>query len=227
MERSEASLRVETVAAPVRQKVVEVLREAIISGRFAPGERLTERQLCELTGVSRVSVREALRQLESEGLIETQPNRGPVVSRLSHHDAVSLYQMRGALEALAAHLFATAASDAQIKELAAAVAVLQRAYKRRDIEGIVLAKRRFYDVLLEGSGNSMIGPTLRTMYARIDQLRRISLSSPSRAPQSMREIRAVLAAIKRRDAKAAYAASLHHVEQAAKAALANLPNRPA
>jgi DNA-binding GntR family transcriptional regulator len=92
---------------------------------------------------------------------------------------------------------------------------------------LLLSPFAFYDVLVEGSGNSMIGSSLRTMYARIDQLRRISLSSPSRAPQSMREIRAVLAAIKRRDAKAAYAASLHHVEQAAKAALANLPIRPA
>lgn len=217
------SLRIESVAAPVRQKVVEALRGAITAGRFAPGERLTERKLCELTGVSRVSVREALRQLESEGLIEIQPNRGPLVSRLSKQDAVSLYQMRGALEALAARLFAAAASDQKIEELAAAVSLLQKAYKRRDIEAIVLGKRRFYDVLIEGSGNRMIGATLNTMYARINQLRRLSLSSPRRAPQSMREIRAVLAAIRRRDPDAAYAASLHHVEQAARAALANLP----
>jgi len=218
----DASLRVETVAAPVRQKVVEVLRAAITAGRFAPGERLTERSLCELTGVSRASVREALRQLESEGLIETLPNRGPLVSRLSRRDAVSLYQMRGALEALAARLFAGSATHGQIDELAAAVSVLQRAYASRDIEEIVRAKRRFYDVLFEGSGNSMIGPTLNAMYARVNQLRRVSLSSPKRGPQSMREIRALLAAIKRRDPDAAYAASLHHVEQAAKAALANL-----
>lgn len=219
---SDASMRIAAVAAPVRQKVVEVLRRAITEGRFAPGERLTERALCELTGVSRVSVREALRQLESEGLIEIQPNRGPLVSRLSKQDAVSLYQMRGALEALAARLFASLATDEKIEELSAAVSLLQQAYKRRDIEAIVVGKRKFYEVLIEGSGNSMIGATLNTMYARINQLRRISLSSPRRGPQSMREIRAVLAAIKRRDPEAAYAASLHHVEQAAKAALANL-----
>jgi GntR family transcriptional regulator, trigonelline degradation regulator len=78
-------------------------------------------------------------------------------------------------------------------------------------------------VLFEGSGNSMIGPTLNAMNARANQLRRISLSSPKRGPQSMREIRAVLTAIRRRDPEAAYAASLHHVAQAATAALANLP----
>ena len=219
---SDLSLRIAAVAAPVRQKVVAVLRLAITEGRFAPGERLTERSLCELTGVSRVSVREALRQLEAEGLIEIQANRGPQVSRLSKQDAVSLYQMRGALEALAARLFASLATDRKIDELSAAVSLLQRAYQRRDVEAIVIGKRRFYQVLIEGSGNNMIGATLNTMYARINQLRRISLSSPRRAPQSMREIRAVLAAIKRRDPQAAYTASLHHVEQAAKAALANL-----
>ena len=147
----DASLRVETVAAPVRQKVVEVLRGAITAGRFAPGERLIERTLCELTGVSRPSVREALRQLESEGLIETQPNRGPMVSRLSRRDAVSLYQMRGALEALAARLFAAEASEAQVAQLEGTVRVLQAAFRSRDIEEIVRAKRRFYEVLLEGS----------------------------------------------------------------------------
>lgn len=222
VEKQTLDLRVATVAAPVRQKVVEVLREAITSGRFAPGERLTERQLCALTGVSRVSVREALRQLESEGLIEIQPNRGPLVSRLTRVDAESLYQMRAALEALAARLFAERASRAQVAELEGTVRVLQAAYKSRNLEDIVRAKRRFYDVLIAGSANSMIGPVLSTMYARINQLRRVSLSSPRRSPQSMKEIRAILAAIKERDAAAAYAASLYHVEQAAKAALANL-----
>jgi DNA-binding GntR family transcriptional regulator len=168
------------------------------------------------------TARSVYSQLESEGLIETVPNRGPLVSRLSRRDAVSLYQMRGALEALAARLFAREANDVQIAELEAAVQVLQSAYKAGDVEGIVRGKQRFYHVLFEGSGNSMIGATLSTMYARINQLRRISLSSPKRGPQSMREIRAVLAAIRRRDPEAAYAASLYHVEQAAKAALASL-----
>jgi len=219
---TDLSMRVAAVAAPVRQQVAEVLRAAITSGRFAPGQRLVEKDLCELTGVSRASVREALRQLESEGLIETLPNRGPWVSRLSPQDAVSIYQVRGALEALAAQLFATQASDGQVAELEAAVQVLERAYKARDVDRIVDAKRRFYAVLYQGSGNSMIGSILNTMNARITMLRRVSLSSPKRGPASLREIRAVLAAIKRRDPQAAYEASLHHIQQAAKIALASL-----
>jgi GntR family transcriptional regulator, trigonelline degradation regulator len=221
---TDLSMRVAPVAAPVRQQVAEVLRAAITTGRFAPGQRLVEKDLCELTGVSRASVREALRQLESEGLIETLPNRGPLVSRLSPQDAASIYQVRGALEALAAQLFAVNASSQQIGDLEAAVRLLDRAYKAQDGNGIVEAKQRFYDVLLSGSGNSMIGSILSTMNARITMLRRVSLSSPKRATASIREIRAVLNAIKKRDPQAAYEASLHHIQQAAKVALASLSN---
>ena len=219
---TDLSMRISAVAAPVRQQVAEALRSAITSGRFMPGQRLVEKDLCELTGVSRASVREALRQLETEGLIETRPNRGPLVSRLSPQDAASIYAVRGALEALAAQLFATQASDQQVAELEAAVRVLDKAYKARDVDRIVEAKRRFYDVLFEGSGNSMIASILNTMNARITMLRRVSLSSPKRAPASIREIRAVLTAIKRRDPQGAYDASLKHIQQAAKVALASL-----
>jgi DNA-binding GntR family transcriptional regulator len=90
------------------------------------------------------------------------------------------------------------------------------------VDRIVEAKRRFYAVLFQGSGNSMIASVLNTMNARITMLRRVSLSSPKRGPASLREIRAVLAAIKRRDPQAAYQASLHHIQEAAGVALASL-----
>jgi GntR family transcriptional regulator, trigonelline degradation regulator len=214
--------RIATIAAPVRSQVVEMLRAAITGGQFAPGERLIEKDLCDLMGVSRPSVREALRQVESEGLIVTIPNRGPTVSQLSVRDVASIYEVRGALEALAAQLFAATASDEQVNELDAAVVQLEAAYKTGDIEKIVAAKRVFYDVLLEGSGNSILPTLLRTMNARITQLRRVSLSSPKRAVSSRREIRAVLRAIKQRDPEAAFKTSLHHVNEASKIALASL-----
>jgi DNA-binding GntR family transcriptional regulator len=215
-------MRIETVAAPVRSQVVEMLRSAITDGRFVPGQRLIEKELCELMGVSRPSVREALRQVESEGLIVTIPNRGPIVSRLSPAEVVSIYEIRGALEALAAQLFAASASDAQVETLEKAVASLDAAYKTNDVEKIVVAKSHFYDVLLEGSGNTILPTLFRTMNARITQLRRVSLSSPKRAVTSLREIRAVLRAIKQRDPEGAFKASLYHVREASKVAVASL-----
>ena len=214
--------RVATIAAPVRSQVIEMLRTAITSGQFSPGQRLVEKDLCDMMGVSRPSLREALRQVESEGLIVTIPNRGPIVSQLSPRDVASIYEVRGALEALAAERFAASASDEQVAELDIAVTELEAAYKSGDIEKIVVAKRTFYDVMLEGSGNSILPALLRTMNARITQLRRVSLSSPERAITSLREIRAVLRAIKQRDPEAAFKASLHHIKEASKVALASL-----
>ena len=107
-----SALRVSKDHETLREKTVERLREALLNQFFAPGDRLIERELCELTGVSRTSVREALRLLESEGLIETIPNRGPIVASLSAEDAQYIYEVREALEGLAGRLFAERASDA-------------------------------------------------------------------------------------------------------------------
>ncbi|BBK31579.1 GntR family transcriptional regulator [Stella humosa] len=216
------SMRVNSVAAPVRRQVAKVLRGAITSGRFAPGQRLIEKDLCELLGVSRPSVREALRELESEGLIEIIPNRGPLVKRLTAADAASVYQVRAALEALAARLFVECASDDQVAELDAAVERLAGAYATLDVEQILSAKQIFYDVLIAGTGNNVLRSMLRSLNDRITMLRRVTLSSPARAQESIREIRDMMAAIRRRDADAAYAVSLHHIQQAARVALAGL-----
>ena len=216
------SMRVASVAAPVRRQVAKVLRGAITSGRFAPGQRLVEKDLCELLGVSRPSVREALRELESEGLIEIIPNKGPLVKRLTAADAASVYQVRAALEALAARLFVDCASDAQVAQLADAVETLAAAYATLEVERILAAKQVFYDVLIEGTGNNVLRSMLRSLNDRITLLRRVTLSSPERARESIREIRDLLAAIQRRDADAAFEVSLHHIHEAAKVALKDL-----
>ncbi len=110
-----------------------------------------------MMGVSRPSVREALRQLESEGLIETIPNRGPVVATLSRDEAVGIYQVRGALEGLAAKLFAEQASAELINELNDACGALSQAISERDFEGAIKAKDQFYTTLFRGAKN----PTIR------------------------------------------------------------------
>src|SRR6202044_153255 len=86
----------------LRHQVENVLRQAITSGRFAPGARLIERELCETLGVSRTSVREALRRLEAEKLVRSVPHKGPVVAIMSKQEATELYAIRGLLEGFAA-----------------------------------------------------------------------------------------------------------------------------
>jgi len=92
-------------AAPLRRQVVDELRHSIISGRLRPGARLVERELIAMMGVSRTVIREALRQLESEGLVAMIPNKGPVVRELTLVEAKDLYSIRAVLEGLAARLF--------------------------------------------------------------------------------------------------------------------------
>lgn len=214
--------RIQAAAAPVRQQVANMIRAAIVGGRYAPGQRLVEKELCEGLGVSRPSVREALRELEVEGLIHNVPNRGPVVARVSLEEVVSIYQVRGVLEGLAARLFAEKHTAEQLAEFEAAIDRLSDSYKKGDVEQTLKDKAEFYKIILEGSGNTIIPPILRTMNARVNFLRTVSLSNPKRLPVSMREIRDMLKAIKMRDPDAAFAASVAHVEGAAKAALAGL-----
>jgi DNA-binding GntR family transcriptional regulator len=126
------------------------------------------------------------------------------------------------LEALAARLFVECATDAQVDRLSVAVETLARAYETLDVEQILAAKQVFYDALIEGTGNNVIHSMLRSLNDRITLLRRVTLSSPKRAKQSIREIRNLLSAIRRRDADAAYEVSMHHIQQAAKVALKEL-----
>src|SRR5712664_797102 len=86
----------------LRHQVEHVLRQQIMSGRFAPGARLIERELCETLGVSRTSVREALRKLEAEKLVSSVPHKGPMVAVISRKEAAELYAIRGLMEGFAA-----------------------------------------------------------------------------------------------------------------------------
>lgn len=212
-------MKISSVAAPVRQQVAESFRVAILSGRFQPGERLIEKELCELTGASRTSVREALRQLETEGLVAMVPNKGPIVASIDPRQARSIYEVRAALESLAGSLFATNATPVQLRMLEGAVADLSAAYRTGVIEDILQKKNVFYQILLEGSGNDIIPALLRMMHARISLLRRLSLGRSARLAVSIREIRAILKAAKARDPVATAEACRLHVQRAADSAL--------
>jgi GntR family transcriptional regulator, trigonelline degradation regulator len=217
---ADESMKVSSVAAPVRRQVAASLRSAILSGRFQPGERLIEKDLCDLTGASRTSVREALRQLETEGLVTLVPNKGPIVALIDPRQARSIYQVRGALESLAGSLFATNATAAQISRLEESVADLAEAYREGEIEAILRKKDAFYAILLEGAGNDIIPALLSMVHARISLLRRVSLGQSRRLTASIKEIRGILKAAKARDAESTAAACARHVQCASDAAIA-------
>ncbi len=215
------SLRVSS-APSLREQVVVRLREAIALGHFAPGERLRERVLCDLTGVSRTSLREALRELESEGLVTSVPNRGIIVSRIDLDLARSTFELRGVLEELAVTLFVQRAGPAHGVVLKQAFEALRQAYDRDDSASILEGKTGFYDAILEGGGNPLLKPALKSIHVRVSQLRSASLAQPSRRAESLREFAALFEAMQRRDLAAAQAACREHVARAAVAALEGL-----
>lgn len=210
------------VAAPLRQQVSELLREAIASGEFAPGDRLIERDLCQRFEVSRTVIREALRQVETDGLVTMVAHKGPEVARITRADVVALYEVRGALEALAGQLFADRASPAAKLELAKAIDHVEAAMMSGDLRDALVSKDAFYATLLAGAGNEIISATLRPLYARIQMMRGLSLGAPGRAPQTLRELRELLSAVQASDGPRAWKACDEHVKAAAAVVLRQL-----
>jgi DNA-binding GntR family transcriptional regulator len=206
-------------------QAVENLRQAIIDGHFAPGARLTERELCEVLGVSRTIVRESLRQLEAEGWVENVPYCGPIVSQMSADEAQQLYEIRAALEGWAAKKCAERATDAQLAELGKLTEQMAKVEKKGDVQGLIEIIEEFHSKLLLSAGNPMLSEYLLSLRSRMLQLRRISLTQNGRARHSVDEKRALFTALKSRDGDRARTARETHVLKAGKAVVAAIENQ--
>jgi DNA-binding GntR family transcriptional regulator len=158
----------------LRELTTTKLRDAILSLHFKPDQHLVERELCEQTGVSRTSVREALRQLEAEGLVERRGNRGLFVTSVTIDEARQIYEVRAALEPEMARLFVERAAVRDLEALEDTFRQLEKAGQKNNVRAYVSAYDRFYDVLLQGSGNELACRFLRTLRARIAYLRTIT-----------------------------------------------------
>jgi DNA-binding GntR family transcriptional regulator len=168
-------------AVSLRSLVADRLRRAIVTGRFLPGTQLRERELCELTGVSRPSLREAFRILEAEGLITTAPHRGPVVTALSVEEVGHLYAFRRVMEIYAAREFARRRLPEDIAALKAAVKRLDEVEEKGSAFEVLEAGTQFYRAIAVGSGNPYLAQALGTLHNRIKLIRFMSLQGTGRA----------------------------------------------
>ncbi|MEA3093539.1 MAG: hypothetical protein QOJ04_4881 [Caballeronia sp.] len=208
--------------ATLRQQVIDGLRACISDLTFKPGDRLIERELCEMLGVSRTLIREALSQLVAEGLVQIIPHKGPIVSVMTGDEARGLYEVRAVLEALAGRQFTERATDEQrvaLKEAFNPLALIRDVQGQEGIMLFLKQKARFYDVMLEGAGNPVLMEMLRLVHTRVMMLRATTLSQEGRLPQSYDEIATIVDAVMRHDADAAAAACKRHVEQAERLAV--------
>jgi DNA-binding GntR family transcriptional regulator len=157
-----------------------------------------------MTGVSRTVIREALRQLETEGVIETIPNKGPIVRKLTLSEANDLYSIRAVLEGLAARMFVANAGRDEIAKLKRSLDETLEAYRRGDPEDILAAKNRFCDVLFQGAGSESLSSMISKLHARIWRWRALGLGHPkrsrSRSQESISGLRSLWKAIEKGDA---------------------------
>lgn len=218
----ELELKVTAPPVLIREQAFERLRDAIIRGHFAPGQRLIERELCEAMGVSRASIREVIRGLEAERLVVVEPRRGPVVARLTRKQALEIYDVRAQLEALLVRRFTETANDAEIAEIRRIFRAVERAAKAEDIAGLVDLMRRFIDHLLRVIDNEIIEEILHRLLARISALRVTAMSHPGRIQASVGEIRKIVESIEARDANQAADRVVAYISNARDAALAQI-----
>ena len=220
------SQKISRTAAPLRQQVVRLVREDIVEGRLHPGVRLVESALCETYGVSRTVVREALRQLESEHLVNVVPNAGPIVAVLTEAEIRAIYVVRATLEALAGKLFAENASPAHCKAMLKLGKRLDKEYRKGDVESREAIKAEFYQRLMEGAQNEVLTENLRAMHARIAIFRRFAFIDEARTEPSLAELETIIKATAvDRDPGAAWTACEHHILLAGELAIAEYMKR--
>jgi len=211
-----SSNRVTPVAAPLRRQVIVVLRESIAALELKPGQRLVERELCDRLGVSRTVVREALRHLEAEGLINIVPNHGPVVSTTTLDEARQIYEAREALESFVARHCALRADEAAMQQLTTAVDGLRAAHESSDVTAQLRAKDELYRLIAEGAGNAVIGSIIPVLQLRVRLVDGLSVFVSGRHVGQVDELGALVKAIQTRDGDKAAELATKYVRVGAK-----------
>ena len=201
-------------------QVFEHLESDILSGRYQRGEVITEMQLCAELGVSRTPIREALRRLFQEHLIEDTP-RGTVVLGITPRDFRDMSEIRLRIEELAVRGFVANAGDDSLKALNEAVDFQEFYLSRGDIDQLKALDGRFHEIIYAGCGSMILKDTLSPLHKKIQQYRRNALRTPDRAAHSVKEHREILQAIQARDADLAAERMNQHIQNALARGLGN------
>ena len=208
---------------PLRHDVYEALREAILLGRLAPGQRIVEAEVARQMGISRGPIREAIRQLEQDGLLEYHPRRGAVVSSLSLERIIDAYTARAALEALAARLASQRLTAPGIARLTHLLDAMRGYAQQEDFDRLLQADVQFHELICELSGNRIllrlwksIGPHAWTLFSGAHQ-RGYSLHDLAERHQD------VLAALQAGDPERAAEVAAAHIEEIMRHVVNSLP----
>lgn len=199
---------------PLREIVFESLREAIINGTLRPGERLMELQLAEQMGVSRTPVREAIRKLELEGFVVMVPRKGAYVSDISVKDVVDIFEVRAALEGLAAGLAAERITEDELDELEKCLFEISEVSSKQEIGAVAKVDTQFHEILYRASRNQRLTSIITHLQEQIQRFRSTSLALPGRTKDAVEEHKKIVEAVSERNVELAQALAREHIENA-------------
>ena len=198
----------------LRGRVFSQLQNDILNGLYEPGDSLIETKLSDELGVSRTPIREALRQLELEGLVQSIPNKGVIVKGVSTQDIQDIYTIRMLIEGLAARWAAEKITAQELEELKEAVDLEEFYTTRNDSSHLLQFDTRFHDIIFKASKSKPLMHTLSTFHHYVQKARKLSMSSPVRAAEVLEEHKAILQAIIDKDAYKAERLTTEHVKNA-------------
>ncbi|MBI4318610.1 MAG: GntR family transcriptional regulator, partial [Chloroflexi bacterium] len=204
---------------PLRMQVYDALREAILSGRLNPGDHLTEEKVCSQLGVSRSPLREALRRLETEGLVRIEPRRGVVVTELSQGDLADLFAVRKSLEGLATALAAKCITAEELAKLREICAEMGRCIDAGDVPAVPTLNSQYHEVIILAARNRWLKGFMVSLRDHIQRIYSSSIQAPDRASQSLKEHLQINEALCNRDAEAAERLAKEHLQHAEEVAV--------
>lgn len=200
----------------LRGRVYDRIREDILNGVYKEHEELKEATLGKMMDVSRTPVREALRQLELEGLVEIIPNKGARVTGITKKDIEDIYQIRYLLEGLSARWATEHVTEEQLEKMEETLYLTEFHAKKENFVQVYELDSQFHELLYEASGSKMLNNILSDFHMYVTRIRKTSLASGNRSKNSTEEHRAILDAIKERDADKAEACAHNHVNSTIK-----------
>lgn len=183
----------------LREKILETLRDAIISGNISSGSRVSEPELAERFGISRTPIREAFRQLASEGYLTIRPRKGAVVTAYTPRDVSEFYAIKSILEGYAARLACNRLTDREIDRLQAINEKLEELANQNDVKQFFKVHNDFHELFIKGADNDKLKEMISMLVTRFQRLRMASLSLPGRMAVSVQEHHKIINAFKKRD----------------------------
>lgn len=190
---------------------VRQLRQMIVRGALAPGEKLSETALCDALGISRTPIREALKLLASEGLVELRRNRQTVVTLIDAQELAHLFEVQSGIESMAARLAAVRMTTADLKRLEVLQERMESHQGRGELDSYFEINQQIHQLVVAGAKNPVLSETHGWLMGRLERMRYMALGAGSRWQQSILEHREILAALKARDAEAAGSLFAQHV----------------